>query len=271
MTENVVSLGERLRNRREELGLSQAQAARELDVARTAYRLWEMEASKPAPDRWRMIARWLGISVAAMLLADELIDAQEAVEVDQLASRFPAADGTERTEFFEEQRSMIGRGSAGGLLDEAHSVAMTEIFNRLQAASERGDTTRTWLPAEVHKQVFRANTAPSAARAALIVAAAGIPEEILRDAEVLVSEIVTTGVRDIGEATEWIAVHVTVDTARLRVEVTDPDGVTRPSRASEASVLLLSELATRWGTGREGRSTVTWFEMDLPRPGTAHN
>jgi transcriptional regulator with XRE-family HTH domain len=267
MTDNVVSLGERLRNRREELGLSQAQAARELDVARTAYRLWEMEASKPAPDRWRMIARWLGISVAAMLLADELIDAQEADEVDQLAARFPAAEGAERTAFFDEQRSMIGRGSAGGLLDDAQSIAMTEIFNRLQVSSARGETTAGWLPAEVRKQVFRGKAAPAAARAALVVAAAGIPEEILRDAEVLVSEIVTTGVRDIGDSIEWIALHVRVDETVLRAEVTDPDGVTRPSRASEASVKLLTELATRWGAGREGTSTVTWFEIDLPRPG----
>lgn len=52
----IISLGRRLKQRRAELGLSQAQAARELDVARTAYRLWEMEAAKPAPDRWRLLA-----------------------------------------------------------------------------------------------------------------------------------------------------------------------------------------------------------------------
>ena len=59
--EHVVSLAERLKSRREQLGISQAQAARELDVARTAYRLWEMEAAKPAPDRWRLISTWLGV------------------------------------------------------------------------------------------------------------------------------------------------------------------------------------------------------------------
>ena len=37
--ENVISLAERLRQRREERGITQSQAARELDVARTAYRL----------------------------------------------------------------------------------------------------------------------------------------------------------------------------------------------------------------------------------------
>jgi anti-sigma regulatory factor (Ser/Thr protein kinase)/DNA-binding XRE family transcriptional regulator len=46
---SVVSIADRLKQRREELGISQSQAARELDVARTAYRLWEMEAARPAP------------------------------------------------------------------------------------------------------------------------------------------------------------------------------------------------------------------------------
>ena len=54
---DVVSVGDRLWQRRTELGLSQAQAACELDVARKAYRLWEMEAAKPAPDRWRLLSR----------------------------------------------------------------------------------------------------------------------------------------------------------------------------------------------------------------------
>ena len=43
---SVVSIAERLKQRREELGISQSQAARGLDVARTAYRLWEMEAAQ---------------------------------------------------------------------------------------------------------------------------------------------------------------------------------------------------------------------------------
>ena len=85
VTADVIPLGSRLRQRREELGLTQAQAARQLGVARTAYRLWEMEAAKPAPDRWRTIARWLGISMTAMLLAEELLDQQEAVEANRAA------------------------------------------------------------------------------------------------------------------------------------------------------------------------------------------
>ena len=57
MSAEIIPLGTRLRQRREQLGLTQTQAARELDVARTAYRLWEMEAARPSPDRWRVIAK----------------------------------------------------------------------------------------------------------------------------------------------------------------------------------------------------------------------
>ena len=60
------TLAARLRAHREERGISQSQAARELDVARTAYRLWEMEAARPAPDRWRLLARWLGVSMTTL-------------------------------------------------------------------------------------------------------------------------------------------------------------------------------------------------------------
>ena len=84
----VVSLAERLKQRRDELGISQSQAARELDVARTAYRLWEMEAAKPAPDRWRLIASWLGVSVTTMLLAEDLVSEDEAAVGDIVAFDF---------------------------------------------------------------------------------------------------------------------------------------------------------------------------------------
>ena len=80
MAAQIIPLGTQLRQRREELGWSQARAARQLDVARTAYRLWELEASRPSPDRWRSIASWLGISMTAMLRAAELISEHDADE-----------------------------------------------------------------------------------------------------------------------------------------------------------------------------------------------
>src|SRR5262245_66517635 len=104
------SLAERLKARREVLGISQSQAARELEVARTAYRLWELEAARPAPDRWRLVARWLGVSMATLLLAEGLISQDEATDTESAAGHYATAMGetqdvaTEREggDFFEQ-------------------------------------------------------------------------------------------------------------------------------------------------------------------------
>src|SRR5574342_282182 len=88
------SLADRLKAKRRERGLSQSQAARELDVARTAYRLWELEAARPAPDRWRLVARWLGVSMSTLLLAEGLITEEEAESSTAAADRYEASEGT---------------------------------------------------------------------------------------------------------------------------------------------------------------------------------
>ena len=97
----VVSLADRLKQRRKELGMSQAQAARELDVARTAYRLWEMEAAKPQPDRWRLISRWLGVSVTTMLLSDEDDGFETATDAFDRVGRDWEETITSPSEYFE--------------------------------------------------------------------------------------------------------------------------------------------------------------------------
>ena len=86
--DSVISLADRLKQRREERGITQSEAARELDVARTAYRLWELEAAKPAPDRWRLIASWLGVSVTTMLLAEDLLTEEEAAQSEMVEFAF---------------------------------------------------------------------------------------------------------------------------------------------------------------------------------------
>jgi transcriptional regulator with XRE-family HTH domain len=74
-------LSDRLETARKDRGLTQAQAARELDVARSAYRLWEMGAALPAPKRWQPVATWLGVTVMTLLLAEGLISDDEGLAV----------------------------------------------------------------------------------------------------------------------------------------------------------------------------------------------
>ena len=127
-----------MKARRAELGLSQSQAARELDVARTAYRLWELEAARPAPDRWRLVARWLGVSMSTLLLAEGLIPDDESAA--RVADRFQDATGTspdgeaeaESGGFFEQAQSMLDRSIERGLLSADEAGQCRAMFRRIE-------------------------------------------------------------------------------------------------------------------------------------------
>jgi transcriptional regulator with XRE-family HTH domain len=136
----VISLGDRLKAHREERGISQSQAARELDVARTAYRLWEMEAARPAPDRWRLLSRWLGISMTTLLLAEGLISEEEGHRADDAAERYARATGeppdlaAERQEgdFFRQAQAMIDRSLEQGIVSADEAGAFRDMFERIR-------------------------------------------------------------------------------------------------------------------------------------------
>ncbi len=273
----VVSLGERLRARREELGLSQAQAARELDVARTAYRLWEMEAAKPAPDRWRLISRWLGISVATMLLAEELIDDEEATSAAEVSERLARGGVSWDDEghgqpgsFFQHERSMIRREEASGRISESESTRLTDMLDRVEGATHDSRTS-AWRRSSMHKELPRDETAPALARAAVAVTAAGLPGPLLDEAVLLTSELVTNAVQHSATAADSVVLEVSVDTGVLRVTVADGgSGRIRP-RTPDAEggwgLAIVAEIADRWGAGRHRGSNVAWFDLDLPAPG----
>ncbi len=93
-----------------------------------------------------------------------------------------------------------------------------------------------------------------------------ITPRILSDAQLLVSELVTNGVRH-GELTGGDSVEVRIYLAaeRLRLEIENPRtaGVVarrEPDLGGGFGLELLELLATRWGVNR-GRSTTVWFEM----------
>ena len=274
---DVVSIGERLKSHREELGMSQAQAARELDVARTAYRLWEMEAAKPAPDRWRLIARWLGVSVATMLLAEELIDEAEASAANQVAKRL-ARDGVawdtesddERGNFFNQERSKIQDEEASGRLSEDESTQLAYVLTRLEGVSN-GLRSSGWRRGSLRKELPRNEAAPALARAAVAVTAAGVPAMQLEEALLLTSELVTNGVQHPPAGNDFLLLEVSVDKGVLRVVVAD-GGLDRirprsPDADGGWGLTIVMETASRWGVGTENGRNTTWFELDLPAPG----
>jgi anti-sigma regulatory factor (Ser/Thr protein kinase) len=99
----------------------------------------------------------------------------------------------------------------------------------------------------------------------------GLTSASLREAELLVTELVTNAVRHGGLAEDDVIVmEVGLTGSTLRVEVTDGgpgfDPATALERNPEATggwgLLLVSRIARRWGVVR-GTPNVAWFELDL--------
>jgi transcriptional regulator with XRE-family HTH domain/anti-sigma regulatory factor (Ser/Thr protein kinase) len=273
----VVSFGDRLRLRRAELGLSQAQAARELDVARTAYRLWEMEAAKPSPDRWRLISRWLGVSVTTMLLADELISENEASAGSVAEAGFgrwgqdwDAATGAKEGDFFDQSRALILEGQASGAITAEQAEELGLVLDRLEAERQAAPTVE-WAPGELRKAFPASQYTPRAAREAVSLVAGDIPTDALETARLLTSELVTNSVKYGPPAPAIVGVFIEVGRDRLRIEISDDaDGrpqLKPPGGREGYGLTLVDTLATRWDTARDGGRNVTWFELHLPAPG----
>ncbi|MGN6378342.1 MAG: helix-turn-helix domain-containing protein [Gaiellales bacterium] len=273
----VVSLGDRLKQRRAELGLSQAQAARELDVARTAYRLWEMEVARPAPDRWRLLSRWLGISVTTMLLADELISEAEAAASGITEARFGSTGRDWDTvgaagqgDFFQQGRALIEDGVGSGSISPAQADELRVVLARLEAERRRVATVE-WAAGELRKAFPANQRTPSAAREAVLLIAADIPIDALETARLLTSELVTNSVKYGPPAPASIDLFIQVSRDRIRVEVSDAADATpqlrQPDNNGGYGLTLVEALSTRWATIREHDHNLTWFELDLPSPG----
>jgi transcriptional regulator with XRE-family HTH domain/anti-sigma regulatory factor (Ser/Thr protein kinase) len=270
----VIPLGSRLRQRREQLGLTQAQAARQLAVARTAYRLWEMEAAKPAPDRWRAIARWLGMSMTALLLAEQLIDQQEADDANQAAVgagmtelEWDTGSGGSRGDYFSQERAMIADQARTGSISHAEAAQLGLVLSRIQGAA-LGATASAWHTGQFHKRFPNDSLAPALARSALATTVIGVPVGAFETAALLTSELVTNSVRHSGSG--WVEVAITLGTEVLRIEVSDQNRQAFRPRTPAVDggwgLTLIGELATRWGIERQRGGKSVWVELDLTPP-----
>jgi anti-sigma regulatory factor (Ser/Thr protein kinase)/transcriptional regulator with XRE-family HTH domain len=252
------------------LGLTQAQVARELEVARTAYRLWEKDAARPAPDRWRLIAKWLGLSVTAMLLADDLIDEQEAFDAAEAAEAsgltgdaWDALSSATEGDFFSQERAMIADQARAGHISAGQALGLRRVLTRLQDASAVG--LEEWHPGEFRKRLPATPDAPALARAAVAATAVGIPLDAIETAVLLTDELVTNSV--VHSHSEWVEVHVTLAKDGLRIEVSDGGAQAILPRTADAEggwgLTLVAELATRWGVERNPGGKTIWVELGL--------
>jgi anti-sigma regulatory factor (Ser/Thr protein kinase) len=230
-----------------------------------------MEAAKPAPDRWRTIARWLGISMTAMLLAEELIDQQEAHEANRAASgggmterQWDAASNTSAGDFFSQERAMIADQARLGNISAADVARLSRVLSRVQGAAS-SNTTSSWHPGRFRKRFPNDTLAPALARAALATTAIGIPSDAFDIAALLTSELVTNSVRHSHSA--WIDVEITLASDVLRVEVSDQDRQTLRPRTPDLNggwgLTIVGQLATRWGVERQTDGKTVWIEYDL--------
>jgi anti-sigma regulatory factor (Ser/Thr protein kinase) len=98
---------------------------------------------------------------------------------------------------------------------------------------------------------------------------------LLRDAQLLVSELVTNSVRHSGSDGP-IRVRAWVREADLRMEIADCGagfekelGPTEEHAESGRGLLILDALTDRWGVSRDAHTRV-WFEMGRRPPSAAH-
>ena len=94
-----------------------------------------------------------------------------------------------------------------------------------------------------------------------------VPAQVSDEATLLTSELIANAVR---HAPPPLCLELTVDTAKIRIEVHDSDPVapvlTRPDFTSSGGrgVWLVDTIASRWGYRPEPPGKLVWFEMDLP-------
>ena len=104
-------------------------------------------------------------------------------------------------------------------------------------------------------------------------AARAAPKQVLDDAMLLTSELVTNAVRHTGHSEDDpIQLTVFVDTDVLRVSVRDrgpgfdPTELAVRSEDGGLGLDLVRRLASRWGVSRVDDGTDVWFEIHLSDP-----
>jgi len=140
---------------------------------------------------------------------------------------------------------------------------------RLAAIPDRPTGARGARSATVRLQLDAGPEAAYAARAAIAMLEGCAPRELLDDARLLASEVVTNAVRHAGApAGSTVELEVAASADRVRVEVVDHGrGFTPRPRSADQSkgsgwgLHLVQRLASRWGVDGQPRPRV-WFELE---------
>jgi anti-sigma regulatory factor (Ser/Thr protein kinase) len=126
------------------------------------------------------------------------------------------------------------------------------------------------MRSEVELRIPPQSFAPTLARAAVGAVGSRLPGSVVKDAELLTTEVVSNAVRHAQlAASQEIVLRVVVD-GYLRVEVMDPGSrfevdIRRPSAGTKGwGLYLVDAIATSWGVESEGSGKTVWFEVGAP-------
>jgi anti-sigma regulatory factor (Ser/Thr protein kinase) len=160
------------------------------------------------------------------------------------------------------QQAPIARASDGTVVPLPFTERDRALADEGRESGPRGATIRF--------QLICGPAAAAEARAVISMLEGCAPRELLDDARLLVSELVTNAVRHSGAPRDsTVELEVSAQRDRVRVEVTDEgDGfVPRPRTADQSKgsgwgLHLVERLATSWGVDPRPRARV-WFELQL--------
>lgn len=131
------------------------------------------------------------------------------------------------------------------------------------------------MASEVELHLTPRPIAATLARAAVAAIGSPLPEAVMRDAELLTSEVVTNAVtHGASGPSDELTVRVVAD-GYVRVEVVDPgppfdvDAAEPAPRPGGWGLFLVDTLATAWGIDPEGAGKRVWFEIGQRPSGAA--
>jgi anti-sigma regulatory factor (Ser/Thr protein kinase) len=208
-----------------------------------------------------------------MLHAAELIDEQDALNAEEASSAagltpesWDRASDLSEGDYFSQERSMIADQARIGGISIEQAAGLRRVLARLQDAATSA-AMANWHPGDFRRRYPCTDLAPTVARAAMMATAVGLPDDALRDACLLISELVTNTVTHSRSAWVDVAINLTAD--RLRVTISDDDKQSirprTPTSESGWGLTLIAELATRWGVEHGDVGKTIWFELDLDR------
>src|SRR5262249_41899744 len=120
----------------------------------------------------RLLAHWLGVSVTALLLAEEIVSEDEATKSTTAEAAFATSGrdwdtvgGMKEGDFFAQGRSLVADGVDSGHITSEQAGELTAVLDRLEHERQKV-ATLGWQPGALQKAFPATPNAPSAARRA---------------------------------------------------------------------------------------------------------